>query len=75
MICNGSNKDKENCQVEKMGCEGCAHNRVETKEAIDALYVLLHCALKDTEYTTQKEQFNIVYKYINDIEEDKLTNI
>lgn len=38
------------------------------KEVSDALHVLLHCALKDKEYETQKEQFNFVYDYIFKLE-------
>ena len=38
------------------------------KEVIDALGMLLHCALKDTEYETQKEQFYIVSDYIENLE-------
>ena len=41
------------------------------KQVIDALHVLLHCAKKDTEYETQKEQFDIVYEYIKQLEEIK----
>ena len=37
------------------------------KEVSDALYMLLHCALKDKEFETQKEQFDIVYKYIEEL--------
>lgn len=37
------------------------------KEVSDALHMLLHCALKDKEYETQKEQFEIVYKYIEEL--------
>jgi hypothetical protein len=37
------------------------------KEVIDALSMLLHCALKDTTYETQKEQFNFVITYIEDL--------
>ena len=38
------------------------------KEVIDALHMLLHCSLKDTEYKTQKKQFRIVKSYINKLE-------
>lgn len=38
------------------------------KEVSDALHVLLHCALKDKEYETQKEQFSFVYDYIFKLE-------
>ena len=37
------------------------------KEISDALHMLLHCALKDKEYETQKEQFEFVYKYIEEL--------
>ena len=40
------------------------------KEIIDALYMLLHCSLKDTEYETQKEQFKAVYDYICSLEQE-----
>ena len=39
-----------------------------SEEVSDALHMLLHCSLKDTEYETQKEQFKIVYDYIIDLE-------
>lgn len=46
------------------------------KEVSDALYMLLHCALKDKEFETQKEQFDVVYRYIEELNNkiDKLTN-
>lgn len=37
------------------------------KEVSDSLHMLLHCALKDTEFETQKEQFDLVYNYINEL--------
>lgn len=40
------------------------------KEVEDALHMLLHCSLKDTEYETQFEQFKIVYDYITNLEEE-----
>ncbi len=40
------------------------------KEVSDALHMLLHCSLKDTEYNTQINQFNIVYKHIEILEEE-----
>ncbi len=40
------------------------------KEARDALHMLLHCALKDKEYTTQNGQFEIVYNYIEQLEKE-----
>lgn len=43
------------------------------KEVSDALHMLLHCALKDKEFETQKEQFHIVYDYIEKLEA-KLNN-
>ena len=41
------------------------------KEIDDALHMLLHCSLKDTEYETQREQFEFIYKYIENLEEEK----
>ncbi len=41
---------------------------INSKEALDALYMLLHCSLADKEFTTQKEQFEIVYKHIKQLE-------
>lgn len=43
---------------------------LKNKEVSDALHMLLHCALKDKEYETQKEQFNIVYSYIEQLEKE-----
>lgn len=40
------------------------------KEIDDALHMLLHCSLKDTEYETQREQFEFIYKYIENLEEE-----
>ena len=40
------------------------------KEIEDALHTLLHCSLKDTEYETQREQFEFIYKYIENLEEE-----
>ena len=40
------------------------------KEIEDALHMLLHCSLKDTEYETQREQFEFIYKYIENLEEE-----
>ena len=40
------------------------------KEIEDALHTLLHCSLKDTEYETQVEQFEFIYKYIENLEEE-----
>lgn len=40
------------------------------KEVEDALYMLLNCSLKDTKYTTQKEQFEVVKKYIAILEQE-----
>lgn len=39
------------------------------KEIEDALHMLLHCSLKDTEYETQVEQYKIVRKYITNLEQ------
>ena len=41
-----------------------------SKEVEDALYMLLHCSLKDTEYETQKEQFKVVYDYIKKLQQE-----
>lgn len=43
---------------------------LDSKFAEDALHMLLHCSLKDTEYETQKEQFKIVYYYIKQLEKE-----
>lgn len=43
-------------------------NETINKEVSDALHMLLHCALKDKEFETQKEQFHIVYDYIEKLE-------
>lgn len=40
------------------------------KEISDSLYFLLHCALKDDEFETQREQFKIIYKYIENLERE-----
>lgn len=40
------------------------------KEIEDALHMLLHCSLKDTEYETQREQFEFIYKYIENLEKE-----
>lgn len=37
---------------------------LKNKEITDALCLLLHCSLKDTEYDTQKAQFGTVLKEI-----------
>ena len=42
----------------------------DSKEVSDALHMLLHCSLKDTEFETQKEQFEIVNAYIKQLEEE-----
>ncbi|HPY89026.1 MAG TPA: hypothetical protein PLG34_13715 [Spirochaetota bacterium] len=47
---------------------------MENKEASDALHTLLHCSLKDTEFETQLDQFNIVFDYIIDLE-NKTNNV
>ena len=41
---------------------------IKNKEVVDALRLLLHCLLKDKKYETQKEQFNVVYDYIEKLE-------
>ena len=43
---------------------------IDNKEVNDALHMLLHCSLKDTEYETQKQQFQIVNAYIKQLEEE-----
>ena len=40
------------------------------KEIEDALHMLLHCSLKDTEYETQVEQYKIVRNYITNLEQE-----
>ena len=40
------------------------------KEIEDALCMLLHCSLKDTEYETQVEQYKIVINYITNLEQE-----
>lgn len=40
------------------------------KETEDALYMLLHCSLKDTEYETQFEQYKIVRNYITNLQQE-----
>lgn len=42
----------------------------DSKEVSDALHMLLHCSLKDTEYETQKQQFEIVNAYIKQLEKE-----
>ena len=41
---------------------------IKNKEVDDALHMLLHCSLKDYEYKTQKEQFDIIHDYIKELE-------
>ena len=43
---------------------------IDNKEVNDALHMLLHCTLKNTEYETQKQQFQIVNAYIKQLEEE-----
>lgn len=38
------------------------------REIEDALCMLLHCSLKDKEYTTQKEQYTVIKEYIEKLE-------
>lgn len=45
--------------------------RLDNKEVEDALHMLLHCAVKDKQYETQREQFYLVYKYIQELEKLK----
>ena len=40
------------------------------KEVEDALHMLLHCSLKDTEYETQFEQYKIVRNYITNLQQE-----
>ena len=40
------------------------------KEIDDALHMLLHCSLKDTEYETQLEQYKIVRNYITNLQQE-----
>lgn len=44
--------------------------KIEYKEVQDALYVLLHCSLKDKEYGTQKQQFDLVMNYIDRLQKE-----
>ena len=46
------------------------YKEIDSKEASDALHMLLHCALKDKKYETQKEQFEIVMAYIKELEKE-----
>ena len=43
---------------------------IDNKEVSDALHMLLHCALKNTEFETQKQQFQIVNAYIKKLEKE-----
>lgn len=40
------------------------------KEIEDALCMLLHCSLKDTEFETQFEQYKIVRNYITNLQQE-----
>ena len=40
------------------------------KEISDALHFLLHCSLKAVGYETQREQFEFIYKYIENLEKE-----
>ena len=42
---------------------------IDDKEARDALHMLLHCALTNKDFETQKQQFQIVNAYIKQLEE------
>ena len=42
---------------------------MKNKEVSYALYMLLHCAMEDDKYTTQKEQFDIISSYIKELED------
>ena len=48
---------------------------IDNKEVNDALHMLLHWALKNTEYETQKQQFQIVNAYIKQLEEENKNKI
>lgn len=48
------------------------YEEVDSKEVNDALHMLLHCSLKDTEYETQKEQFELINYYIKQLEEENI---
>lgn len=43
---------------------------IDNKEASDALHTLLHCALTNKDFETQKQQFQIVNAYIKQLEEE-----
>ena len=43
---------------------------IDCKEASDALYMLLYCALINKDFETQKQQFQIVNAYIKQLEEE-----
>lgn len=43
---------------------------IDDKEARDALHMLLHCALTNKDFETQKQQFQIVNAYIKQLEEE-----
>ena len=40
------------------------------KEVNDALHTLLNISLKDKSFSTQKQQFKIVYNYITNLQEE-----
>lgn len=40
------------------------------KEISDSLHFLLHCSLKDVRFETQREQFEFIYKYIENLEKE-----
>lgn len=44
-------------------------DETDSKEVLDALHMLLHCALKDKEFDTQKEQFQLINSYIKQLED------
>lgn len=43
---------------------------IDDKEVRDALHMLLHCALTNKDFETQKQQFQIVNAYIKQLEEE-----
>ena len=40
------------------------------KEISDSLHFLLHCSLKAAGYETLREQFEFIYKYIENLEKE-----
>lgn len=78
VVAAGDKNDKKNWNIilnlierQEQTIEGYKQltEKIDNKEVSDALHMLLHCSLKDTEYETQKEQFEIVNSYINQLEQ------